>query len=88
VAQQHLVRGPEIDPRRQAILKRWCEAGLANEEKVTRLQAALDDPSTSELGSVRAGRFLDLKLVWSAAVGTIAKGYLGFHGQGAELPWS
>ncbi len=86
VAQQHVVRGPDSDPLRRAILERWCAAGLASSEKVTRLHDVLREPGGER--ALRGGRFLDLKLVWHAALGTSAKAYLGFHRQAAEFPWS
>ena len=88
VAQQHLVHGPERDPLRTALLERWCSAGLADTRKVARVRDVLvAGPSATESATLRAGRFLDLKLVWSAELGTFAKAYLGFHRQPAELPW-
>jgi hypothetical protein len=88
VAQQHLAHGPERDPLRTELLERWCSAGLADAAKVARIRDLLAvGPAAAEAATPRAGRFLDLKLVWSAELGTFTKAYLGFHRQPAELPW-
>jgi hypothetical protein len=85
VSQQHLVRGADKDPLRRGVLDRWCESGLACAERIAAIQNVLSDPASC---SLRDGRFLDLKLVWSADAGLVAKGYLGFHYQPAALPWA
>ncbi len=80
VAQQHLYRGPEPDPERSAVLDAWTQAGLCDPAKV---RAVMDWPSSARGVKVgrfeREHRFLDVKLVWQAKGGLVAKAYLGRH---------
>lgn len=69
LGQQHVARGPDRDPRRTHALARWVEAGHGAPARAASAQAWLAEP----------GRFLDLKLVWSAEAPLLAKVYLGSH---------
>jgi hypothetical protein len=71
LGQQQLARGPDADPRRARALERWLAAGLCSPDKVALAQGWL--------GGGARGRFLDLKLVWGASTGALAKAYLGAH---------
>jgi hypothetical protein len=89
VGQQHVLCGPRCEPLHGELLRRWAEVGWADPLKARSVQAVIGAGATADLPNrVKAGRFLDLKLVWSRQSGTVAKAYLGFHHQAAELPWS
>ena len=76
-AQQHLNR-PDSDPTRAEILAHWLKAGLCAFPKVDRVRtwpaSAWDVPQNLFMQELR---YLDLKLVWQAPTGWIAKAYLG-----------
>jgi hypothetical protein len=79
-SQQHVVRGPDRDPGRRALLDRLVGAGLCRSDEATMLAAW---PGTSRVCTEgkkvpqRFVRFLDVKLVWEAGRGLQAKAYLG-----------
>lgn len=72
VGQQHVARGPDRDPSRARLLDTWIGAGLCRRAESLAVRAWL---RTAQPDDWRA--FLDIKLVWSARDGTIAKAYLG-----------
>jgi hypothetical protein len=76
VAQQHVVRGPDPDPRRRRVLERWVSLGFAERSRAEEILEALGD-RVDVLHP--GGRFLDLKLVWQAGGAVTAKAYLGSH---------
>jgi hypothetical protein len=82
VAQQHLFRGPDPDPRRSRVLDRWIALGLADRGRAESISEGLgcrEDVFRPD------GRFLDLKIVWQADGAPIAKAYLGSHRVGHTL---
>jgi len=78
VAQQHLFRGADPDPTRSKILELWTKAGLCTAEKVRRARTWPGSAaSVAIVPFEREYRFLDVKLVWRAGSGFVAKSYLG-----------
>jgi hypothetical protein len=82
VSQQHVVRGPDRDPRRTRILERWASLGLAERGRSQRILEGLRGRADVFRPD---GRILDLKLVWQAGRGATAKAYLGSHRAGSVL---
>jgi hypothetical protein len=82
VAQQHVVTGPNRDPRRARVLDRWTSLGLADSSRARRVVAGLEGRADVFRPD---GRFLDLKLVWQAGRAPIAKAYLGSYRLGEGL---
>jgi hypothetical protein len=80
VAQQHLIGGGDVDPRRTRVLASWIDGKLCAPEKAASVGAwASAGVELERLGPWRrrSMRFLDVKLVWQAGLGLTAKAYLG-----------